>query len=65
MVCPVCKQAEMQEVAESSPLNLTYKCLECGAEVMKARKDPADPTEYLAVFVRQPDGSMQEININK
>ena len=65
MVCPVCKQADMQEVAETSPLNTTFKCLKCGAQVMKAKRDDADDTnDYLAVFVQQPDGSLQEINLN-
>lgn len=66
MTCPVCKQPGMQEVAEASPLNTTYKCLNCGAQVMQAKKDAADDDthDYLAVFVRQPDGSMQEVNLS-
>ena len=42
MICPVCKQAEMQEVPETSPLNTTLKCLNCGAQVVKAKTDAAD-----------------------
>lgn len=65
MICPVCKQAEMQEVPETSPLNTTFKCLNCGAQVVKARTDAAeDGKEFLAVFVPEPDGSMKEINVN-
>jgi uncharacterized Zn finger protein len=66
MICPVCKQAEMQEVPESSPLNTTYKCLNCGAEVVTARSDDADDKKgFKAVFARQPDGTMQEIHISE
>ncbi len=66
MLCPICKQAEMREVPETSPLNTTFKCLNCGAEVMKAKTDDADDKkEFLAVFVQQPDGSMKQINVNE
>lgn len=65
MICPVSKQAEMQEVSETSPLNTTFKCLNCGAEVVKAKTDSAyDENQFVAVFIRQPDGSMQEVNLN-
>lgn len=65
MLCPVCKQAEMQQVAETSPLNLTLKCLKCGAEAIKAAADNAsEKNQFLAVFVRQPDGSMKQVNLN-
>ena len=65
MICPVCKEAEMQEMAETSPLMTTFKCLKCGAQVMKARTDEAsDENEFLVVFIQQPDGSMTEVNLN-
>ena len=65
MICPICKQAELQEVPETSPLNATYKCLNCGTEVMVAKTDDADDKkEFKAVFARQPDGTMKEIQIN-
>lgn len=66
MICPVCKQAELREVPETSPLNATYKCLNCGTQVMVAKTDNADnKKEFKAVFVRQADGSMQEIQFNE
>ncbi|MDB5082135.1 MAG: hypothetical protein JWP00_4059 [Chloroflexi bacterium] len=65
MICPVCKEAEMQQVAETSPQNITLKCLNCGAEVMKATTDnTTDAKQYAAVFVRQPDGSMKQIYLD-
>jgi hypothetical protein len=65
MLCPVCKRAEMQQVAETSPLNLTFKCLECGAEAIQAASDNAsEKNQFKAVFALQPDGSMQQVNIN-
>ncbi len=66
MLCPNCKQAEMREVQESSPLNTTLKCLSCGTQAVKAKIDTTSATgEYLAVFREKPDGSLEEVNLSR